>query len=411
MKKKILLITKHFLPVIGGTEIYNKNILEYLRNKDVDVDVLTLKFSKTQGISSDLFFGKHIKIIRLNISPPPEEFVTRILNFPLPRFCRYPLLYLYLFCSNIFAFILFLAVGSKILRGKRADVLYPVGGLFSVLVGVLLGKLFRIKVVGHFHANFELNSRSLLTKYLAKNILKRCNFVLTNSNDIKDDFVCLGITAEKIEVIHNWVNCKIFKPLDQIVCRKKLSLPKDKFIVLYATRLSVDKHIDLFMKAAEIISNKDKEIYFMVVGDGYRKKEILHLAQKHPQSVIYFGPKENNLLPGYINAADICWGNSDLKYIALSCIEALSCGIPIILSNKLHIYFGQKRAKLTVTEKTVPKNVGFLVDPDPEVLATRLIALARERQSLKSMKGNCLKFIKSTYGYNNAQKVFNILMK
>ena len=121
------------------------------------------------------------------------------------------------------------------------------------------------------------------------------------------------------------------------------------------------------------------------------------------------GVKNNELLPLYINTANLGWGVSDTNYLSISTIEALACGVPVILPNRQYIGMGKERFMTKVNKMTLPPQTGFLIDDDSKKVAGKLLELENNRKILMGMKRECQNFVKEYYGYDNAEKVYKRL--
>lgn len=400
---KILLLTKHFPPDIGGTEIYVKNFLSFLKTKkNILVDVLTFQPAQKQKKLSKISTEENIRVFRLSLANPNrlDPFINyNLKKLPTLSSLRILIIHLQLLFFNFFHFFYFLSGGFYRLLREEIDLIYTVGGPFAGAAGSILSRFFRKRLVLHLHVNSAW-SRSMIVKNVMLFFLKRADYILANSLDIKKEIIRLGINENKIIIIRNWVDQKIFSPIEQKACRKELGLPQDKFIFLFATSLTKIKGVDLVLDVVKSLSN-NRNFLFLFIGDGPFKKEV-ELWQKRNPNIIYYGSIRNDRLPLYINAADIAWAVCDIYYFSINTIESLVCGVPVIASN----ITASTRTK--VHKKTLPPEVGFLINPDSKEIAKKLINLKNNRILLKQMSSRCIKFARDNYGYKNAEKIYKI---
>lgn len=130
-------------------------------------------------------------------------------------------------------------------------------------------------------------------------------------------------------VISNGVN-SIYKK--QEVTRKK-ELSKH-FNILFIGRLSKEKSHDLLIKAVAKSKYKDN-IQLIFAGQGPKLKKIRKLEKKYklnPIMVNFYSRKE---LVEIINSSDLYVHPAEIEIEAISCLEAITCGlVPVISDSK-----------------------------------------------------------------------------
>lgn len=140
-----------------------------------------------------------------------------------------------------------------------------------------------------------------------------------------------GVSNQKIVVLHNAVDDKVFSPVDddeKIALREKLKIPKKAFVVLLPRRF-VPKNGVVY--AAEAFSRlKNDNYFFIIAGNGKLKGEILNVLSNnknfvlleklsHEKIVEYYKASDVVLVPS-ITSTDVEEGTS------LSMLEGMACG-------------------------------------------------------------------------------------
>lgn len=185
----------------------------------------------------------------------------------------------------------------------------------------------------------EMNRKS--HRQLKKGIL-HAQKLIAASDFIKDDLVKLGVSADKITVIHNGIDHKLFFPMadifeDKIVDIKPFAIKRPYFV--YGSTLSSPekKHIEL-IKAFELFKKNTGAPHRLVLAgnDGPYAEEI-HKAAFDSQfaSDIFltgFFPHEN--FARLYGGAEACLFPSVNEGVGLPILEAMACGIPVICSDK-----------------------------------------------------------------------------
>lgn len=152
--------------------------------------------------------------------------------------------------------------------------------------------------------------------------------------------------------------------------------------VLTVGRLVPEKNIDVFIKAAKLVCEKDKNIKFRIVGDGRERKSLEQLRDNLglENTVEFLGRVSDAELPEAYRSAD----EFVLTQIAedefwIVAIEAMASGLPVIApsaSGKLEVLGGN----------------GVVVPPkNPDVLAEKILWLAYNDQLRREIVDRGLK--------------------
>ncbi|MFX1443675.1 MAG: glycosyltransferase [Promethearchaeota archaeon] len=146
-----------------------------------------------------------------------------------------------------------------------------------------------------------------------KDVLKLKNskyfkgFMVLN-NFIKRKLINVGFLENKIKVMDNAINLKLFDGIneDKLSLRKKLNLPLNKTLILYTGAINIDRGIDVVLNAANILNKEKFSFYFI----GSRKKRIKiwkkFIKTNNIQADITFLTVQPfKVIPYYLKAADI----------------------------------------------------------------------------------------------------------
>lgn len=135
--------------------------------------------------------------------------------------------------------------------------------------------------------------------------------------------------GHRILSIPNPIDTNHYRPVDKRESRKKLRLPLNKKIILFAAVKASDKRkgIDYLIKAAAIMANcADKEdLLFLIAGShGEEIEKQLPLPAK---SIGYISPQQ---MPELYNAADLFVTPSLQENLPNTIMEAMACGTPCV---------------------------------------------------------------------------------
>lgn len=129
-------------------------------------------------------------------------------------------------------------------------------------------------------------------------------------------------------VISNGVNKRFYK--------KEVHRPKElegKYLILTSGRYSKEKAQNILIKAVGSSKYKDK-IQLILAGAGPREKQLRKLGEKLPNKPImkFYGREE---IADVINMCDLYVHPATIEIEAISCVEALACGlVPVISDSK-----------------------------------------------------------------------------
>ncbi|MBT5954161.1 glycosyltransferase family 4 protein [bacterium] len=182
---------------------------------------------------------------------------------------------------------------------------------------------------------------------------------------------------------------------------KKWNL-KNKFVVMYSGNLARFHDLETIMKAAEQLINQ-KDIVFLFVGEGHKKKMCIDIAQtKNLTNCLFdtYVPKEDlkhSLKVANIGLVSLLNGQEGLS-VPSKTFGLLSAGIPI-----LGLLPKSSEISLILNEE----NCGKVIEPgDVNNFVTTLLDLKNSPETLKTLSENGKKAIKEKYNLRNASKEY-----
>lgn len=120
---------------------------------------------------------------------------------------------------------------------------------------------------------------------------RNCDKIVVISQDFKRNIMAKGVAEDKIEVIYNWVDEKAVVPVapDHNILYDELSLPKEKFYVVYAGNFGNAQNIDVIIRAADTLK-EHTDIQFLLFGTGGMKPDYEKLVAGLNLSNVRFFP-------------------------------------------------------------------------------------------------------------------------
>lgn len=141
-----------------------------------------------------------------------------------------------------------------------------------------------------------------LPKYSVNQRIKKFKGIIAVTQTLKNKLIKKGITENKIMVAPDGADIKQFDiQISQEEARKKMSLPLDRKIILYAGHLYKWKGVDVLAEAAKYLNNH------LIVFIGGTKKDIkIFTSQfKNYKNILILGHKIYSEIPLYLKAADV----------------------------------------------------------------------------------------------------------
>jgi len=206
----------------------------------------------------------------------------------------------------------------------------------SVPAAMAVHEISKKPLLLHIHAlEFDRSGGSVFGNSKISEIEKKgimeADSVIAVSAYTKNKIVeCYNINPDKISVVYNGINSQ---GLENSIGRK-LSFFKDKKIVLFVGRLTIQKGVEGFIRSAQIVLAKEPEALFVLAGDGELKKEAIELVNKLgiSKNVIFTGfLKEEELVEVY-KIAQVYVLPSLSEPFGIAPLEAIKCNTPVILS-------------------------------------------------------------------------------
>lgn len=237
-----------------------------------------------------------------------------------------------------------------------------------IILGYLFYKWYNVPYISLLRGSevpfYEKKWRVLDTcffQFTAPIFWKYSKYVIANSEGLKQ-LALKTSPKENIYVVTNGVNTKDFYP------KKDIAIRGQNFSILYVGRLTERKQVHVLIDAFFLLYQKYDNIELHIVGEGedmhQLKKHVHHYALGH---CIFFHGNilRSNLLPLY-HQADIFVLPSSNEGMSNSLLEAMACGLPIIISK----HMGGK-------EELFHEN-GWIVETTKEDLHEKLLLAYKE---------------------------------
>ncbi|WP_298645756.1 glycosyltransferase family 4 protein [uncultured Proteiniphilum sp.] len=127
--------------------------------------------------------------------------------------------------------------------------------------------------------------------------------------------------------IPNPIDTETYRPMDKKEIRKKLNLPLDSKIILFAAVKASDprKGMDYLVEAGRMMASPSDDLLFLIAGSG--GKDIEERLSLPARSMGYLPPQQ---MPELYNAADLFVTPSLQENLPNTIMEAMACGTPCV---------------------------------------------------------------------------------
>jgi glycosyltransferase involved in cell wall biosynthesis len=145
-------------------------------------------------------------------------------------------------------------------------------------------------------------------KYIEKYVFNQADAIIVVSSFLKEKIADLGVAREKIYVIQNGADEKLFKPdSDKSQIRGKYRLSEDTKVIGFVGWFTAWHNLELLIDSFADISSQ-RNVCLMLVGDGALKGKISDMIDKRGVSdkVVFTGAVAYQNIPKHVNIMDIC---------------------------------------------------------------------------------------------------------
>ncbi len=118
--------------------------------------------------------------------------------------------------------------------------------------------------------------------------------------------------------------------------RTELGIKKDDMVLLYAGKFEPRKNLLFFLKAFNefcLVSNK--KLKLILLGNGLLENEVLRLAKQNKENIICLPFQNQSMMPIVYRLANFYCLPSQSETWGLAINEALACGRPVLVSDKV----------------------------------------------------------------------------
>jgi len=231
--------------------------------------------------------------------------------------------------------LFFIVFGLRHIRQLQPDILH-VHGLYvsTIIIAILAKRSIKVPVIakilrgGSLGDIGRLKAKPLGTQILALVRKHIDNFVVI-SEEIREELVNEGLSADKCHYIPNGVDIDRYKPLNAAEKKQKrqdFGIP-DAPTVIFAGRLEAEKRVGQLLESWKTIAKEFPEARLVIVGDGSRRQ---FLESQSVPRVSFLGMINN--VSEWLQVSDVYVLPSVAEGLSNSLLEAMASGLPTIVT-------------------------------------------------------------------------------
>lgn len=185
-------------------------------------------------------------------------------------------------------------------KEKDIDVVYssstpPTQGMLSAMVAKKLSKRYGRKIP-FIYSLQDIFPDSLVTAKMTQKgsiiwkigrriedyTYRNADKIIVISEDFKANILQKGVPEEKVIVIPNWIDSNTVHPVvrGENILFDRFNLPREKFYVCYSGNIGHSQNIEMLLEAASRIQQINKEIIFVIIGEGVEKESLISGIEK-----------------------------------------------------------------------------------------------------------------------------------
>jgi glycosyltransferase involved in cell wall biosynthesis len=216
----------------------------------------------------------------------------------------------------------------------------------SVLIATLgYVKRRNVPLVATYHGDIIETRKHLVHRLAVKfhnlvveKVLDYADAIIVPSNHYLYESTMLPSYKNKIHTVPNGIAVEDFTiEYSKEVCRDKLGLPKDRYIILFLGALHHNKGPHIVIKAMKKIVKTRSDVELIIAGSGSFRTQLENLVThlKLDKNVRFVGFVKEELKPVYYKAADIFVLSSIVtsEVFPLTLLEASISGLPMVVSD------------------------------------------------------------------------------
>lgn len=244
--------------------------------------------------------------------------------------------------SNPISAISYIRNALRIIKNYKPDFIHAHYLGYMLLPLIFVKKKYRIALTvwGQDVIRNKGAYKNIFDKLIKYLILKRVNYITTHSKYLEEEILSLNKKfKDKIERVYWGLDIKTHNPnIDIKHIKKKLKLPKNKFILFHIRAFVSMYNVLSIVRAIDRIKNEVPNIYLLLpkynLEEGYYSTVNQFIeANKLHKYIQFVESIDFEDFPAFLVMSDLCISVPDADGFPISLLQSMACGTPTILSD------------------------------------------------------------------------------
>jgi len=278
---------------------------------------------------------------------------------------------------------------KRFLKIREIDILHT-HGYKSDIVGFLAASLAKVHWVATNHVWHPLSWKMRLYESLDAFVLRYARRVVAVSRAIREDLVSTNVPPAKVRVIGNGIDIERFqKSRSSATLKAVLGIRECDSVVTIVGRLSPEKGHKIFLEAARRVASDNKNVTFLIVGDGPMAQELRAEAARLDLQgrVIFTGFRKD--MPEVYAITDLMVNASSIEGLPVTILEAMASRVPVIAT-----CIGG------IPDVIIDDETGMLIpSQDADALKTQMESLIDDRDKRRRLTAAAFRFVTVNHSF------------
>ena len=315
-----------------------------------------------------------------------------------PGIIKLPLL------SRLSAFFTHYFEIRKIIRDEKIDAIILYSAPTNGMQTLYLAKKYNIPVI--FRSIDILNQLApnrffrAPTRIFENRVYKNVDRISAITPMLSDYVIKMGASEEKVEVLFTGVDSRQFNPkIDTAELMQELHLNNDCKVIVFIGTLFEFCGMDQYIEQFPEVLKEFPETKLVVVGGGFLLEKLEKLVRdlKLEYNVILTGLQPYEMMPQYINLADICINPFQINdttrdIMPGKILQYLACGKPVIAT------------PLPGMKAVIPDENKGLIYSEIDEFVMSTIELLRDEERIKTAGDKGFLYVKENHEWNEITK-------
>lgn len=274
-------------------------------------------------------------------------------------------------------FFSFLLEFKKILSGKSYDIIISTSDPLWGVIGFFFSRSEKIKFIYDVQDNYLIYQSYKIPFFgiFERYVVRNSDLVICASNILTNNVK--KIRKGKTITIPNGVDTSLFKPINKIVSRKKLSLPVKTKIISYIGSIQKVQGVDILIEAFRELKKKFNVKLLIVGRIGTVNKEQFDFDE---EDILYLGSLSQKDVVYAINASDVLVipypknSFTEVMMAPYKIVEFLACNKPIVITNVGEI-------KKLIKDKNMIAKPSDIKDLNKKIMYALKVGSVKSRQT------------------------------